>query len=63
MKDATANYVGRARAILAKAEGENRSLTDAEKTEAESYLQRVKEIKASEAWVEGRPGRSVGLAR
>lgn len=54
MKDATATYVGRARAILAKAEGENRSLTDAEKKEAESYLQRVNEIKASEAWLEGR---------
>jgi len=51
---AKAHYVKAAKAIIATAEREHRSLTPAEKKTAEDHLERIREIRASEAWQEGR---------
>jgi len=51
---AKAHYAKAAKAILAKAQKEHRSLTPAEKKTAEDHLERIREIRASEAWQEGR---------
>lgn len=54
MKSATTEYLSRANKIAERAEAQGRSLTSEERTQVNDCLEQIREIKASEAWAEGR---------
>ena len=54
MKSATTEYLSRANKIAERAEAQGRALTSEERTQVNDCLEQIREIKASEAWAEGR---------
>ena len=54
MKSATAEYLSRASKISERAEAQGRALTSEERKQVSDCLDQIREIKASEAWAEGR---------
>ena len=54
MTNAAQHYIKTAQQIMNRAEREGRSLTENERDRAEEALRQVGDIKASEAWAEGR---------
>ena len=54
MKSATAEYLSRASKISERAEAQGRALTSEERKQVQDCLDQIRDIKASEAWAEGR---------
>lgn len=54
MRSEIEQHLAEAQAIANRAERENRSLTKNERERAEEALSRVRDLKASQAWAEGR---------
>ena len=54
MKSATTEYLSRANKIAERAEAQGRALTSEERKQVNDCLEQIREIKASEAWAEGR---------
>ena len=54
MKSATTEYLSRANKIAERAEAQGRALTSEERKQVSDCLDQIRDIKASEAWAEGR---------
>jgi hypothetical protein len=54
MKSAATEYLARASRITERAEAEGRALTSEERREANEILEHIRDLKANEAWAEGR---------